>query len=80
MEEERKSREAEEKKNAKSQRRKTGDGNGQKTDKVGRRVDRLTSVEKRDRKLISKIFSIIYASTDEETAEKIISKIEDEFK
>ncbi len=80
VEEERKSREAEEKKNAKSQRRKTGDGNGQKTDKVGRRVDRLTSVEKRDRKLISKIFSIIYASTDEETAEKIISKIEDEFK
>lgn len=50
------------------------------TDTVSNRVDKLTSVKKRDRKLLSKIFSIIYASTDEKTAEKIITKIEEEFK
>lgn len=54
--------------------------NSQKNDKAGHRVDRLSSVQKRDRKLISKIFSIIYSCTDEDTAEKIICKIEDEFK
>lgn len=80
IEEERRHQEAEEKENNKIQSKKTDVDKGQKTDKVGRRVDKLTSVQKRDRKLISKIFSIIYASTDEETAEKIITKIEDEFK
>lgn len=79
IEEERKRQKSEGKKIAKSQSKKADDDN-QKTDKAGRRVDRLTSVQKRDRKLLSKIFSIIYASTDEETAEKIIIKIEDEFK
>lgn len=54
--------------------------NEQKTDKSGRRVDRLSSIPKKDRKLISKIFSIIIESTDEDTAERIISKIEEEFK
>lgn len=53
---------------------------GEKTEKGGRRVDKLSSLQKRDRKLISKIFSIILSSTDEETAEKIISRIEEEFK
>lgn len=79
IEEERKRQKSEEKKIAKSQNKKADDDN-QKIDKASRRVDRLTSVQKRDRKLISKIFSIIYASTDEETAEKIITKIEDGFK
>lgn len=79
IEEERKRQKSEGKKIAKSQSKKADDDN-QKTDKAGRRVDRLTSVQKRDRKLLSKIFSIIYASTDVETAEKIIIKIEDEFK
>lgn len=79
IEEERKKQEAEGKRNAKSQSEKIDD-KAKKADKAGRRVDRLTSLQKRDRKLISKIFSIIYASTDEETAEKIITKIEEEFK
>lgn len=79
IEAERKKQESEKKKNAKSQSEKIDD-KAKKVDKAGRRVDRLTSLQKRDRKLISKIFSIIYASTDEETAEKIITKIEDEFK
>lgn len=80
IEEERKHQEAEGKEDNKIQSEKTDDDKGQKTDKAGLRVDKLTSVQRRDRKLISKIFSIIYASTDEETAEKIITKIEDEFK
>ena len=80
IEEERKHKKAEGKKDTKTPSKKTADNKDQRTDKIHRRVDRLTSVEKRDRKLISKIFSIIYASTDEETAEKIITKIEDEFK
>lgn len=79
IEAERKKQEEEEKKNAKSQSKKIDD-KAKKADKAGRRVDRLTSLQRRDRKLISKIFSIIYASTDKETAEKIITKIEDEFK
>lgn len=80
IEEERKHQEAEEKTNTEIQSKKTDDDKGQKADKASHRVDKLTSVQKRDRKLLSKIFSIIYASTDEETAEKIITKIEDEFK
>ena len=43
-----------------------------------RRVDRLSAYNKRERKLISKIFGIIVKSTDEKTAEMIIQKIEDE--
>jgi hypothetical protein len=43
-----------------------------------RRVDRLSAYNKRERKLISKIFGIIVKSTDEKTAEMIIKKIEDE--
>mgnify|MGYP002510743880 CR=1 FL=1 len=43
-----------------------------------RRVDRLSAYNKRDRKLISKIFGIIVKSTDEKTAEMIIKKIEGE--
>lgn len=80
IEEERKRHNDEEKRNAKAKNKKRGEGKSEKTDKAGRRVDKLTSVQNRDRKLISKIFSIIYASTDEETAEKIIKNIEDEFK
>lgn len=80
IEEERKRQEEEEKKKIKSQNKKKDGDKSQKTEKVGHRVDRLTSVQKRDRKLLSKIFSIIYASTDEKTAEKIITKIEEEFK
>lgn len=80
IEEERKHRKAEGEKNTDIQKKKTDDDKAQKKDKAGHRVDKLTSVQKRDKKLLSKIFSIIYASTDEETAEKIITKIEDEFK
>lgn len=43
-----------------------------------RRVDiKLSAYNKRERKLISKIFGIILESTDEKTAEMIIQKIED---
>jgi len=44
---------------------------------VSHRVDKLSAYNKKDRKLISKIFSIIISSTDEKTAELIIQKIED---
>jgi molecular chaperone HtpG len=40
------------------------------------RVDKLSSFNKAERKLISKIFSIITNTTDRETAEQIISRIE----
>ena len=78
IEEERKQQESKENTSEKNQSNRTDEE--QKTDKSGCRVDKLTSLQKRDRKLISKIFSIIYASTDEETAERIIINIEDEFK
>lgn len=43
------------------------------------RTDKLTKYSRKERKLISKIFSIIVTSTDnKETAETIIKKIEDE--
>ena len=54
--------------------------NKQTTEKVSRRVDKLTAIPKKDRKIISRIFSIILESTDENTAETIITKIEEEFK
>lgn len=79
IEEERKKHEAEVKKEAKKAAQ-TDESqiDGQKPDTNGRRVDRLTSLPKRDRKLLSKVFSIILESTDEDTAERIISKIEEE--
>jgi molecular chaperone HtpG len=40
------------------------------------RTDKLTKYSKKERKLISKIFSLILESTDSETAEIIISRIE----
>jgi len=43
-----------------------------------RRVDKLTRLSKAERKLVSKILSIITTSTDSETAEKIIRRIEEE--
>ena len=45
--------------------------------KILRRTDKLSSYNKNDRKLISKIFEIIVSATDSKTAEMIISKIED---
>ncbi|KUK53266.1 MAG: hypothetical protein XD78_1347 [Desulfotomaculum sp. 46_296] len=45
--------------------------------KMFRRTDRLSQYNKAERKLISKIFSIILTTTDSETAEKIISRIEE---
>ncbi|MDD5500750.1 MAG: ATP-binding protein [Candidatus Omnitrophica bacterium] len=42
------------------------------------RTDRLTQYSRSERKLISKIFSIILTSTDSETSERIISRIEEE--
>jgi molecular chaperone HtpG len=41
------------------------------------RTDRLSRYSRIERKLISKIFSIILTATDRETAEQIISKIEE---
>lgn len=46
--------------------------------KTGYRTDKLSQYSKKERKLISRIFSIILSATDEESAEKIIAKIEDE--
>lgn len=45
--------------------------------KPPRRTDRLSQYSKNERKLISKIFSIIFATTDNENAEYIVSKIEE---
>jgi molecular chaperone HtpG len=45
--------------------------------KSPRRTDRLSQYSKNERKLISKIFSIIFSATDSETAECIVSKIEE---
>ena len=53
---------------------------GNKKGATGRRVDKLTALSKGERKMISKIYSIINSATDSVTAEKIIRKIEDEFK
>ena len=44
---------------------------------TGHRVDKLSAYNKNERKLISKIFGIIVTATDEQTAEMIIRKIED---
>lgn len=41
------------------------------------RTDRLTQYSKNERKLISKIFDIIFTATDSDTAERIVSKIEE---
>jgi len=46
--------------------------------KLPRRTDRLTQYSRNERKLISKIFSIILAAIDSETAERIIKRIEEE--
>lgn len=45
--------------------------------KMSRRTDRLSKYSKAERKLISKIFSIIITATDSKTAEMIISRIEE---
>lgn len=52
--------------------------NDSKKAKILHRTDKLTRYSKSERKLISKIFSIILSVTDNETAEMIISKIEEE--
>lgn len=44
---------------------------------TNRRVDKLSTYNKKERKLISKIFGIILSATDEKTSETIIRKIED---
>ncbi len=46
--------------------------------KIPWRTDKLSTYSKKERKLISKIFGIIVSSTNKETAETIIQKIEDE--
>jgi len=45
--------------------------------KPPRRTDKLSQYSKKERKLISKIFRIILQATDRETAERIISRIEE---
>jgi molecular chaperone HtpG len=42
------------------------------------RIDKLTQYNRNERKLISKIYSIIFTATDRDTAEMIIKKIESE--
>lgn len=50
------------------------------TKNILHRTDKLSRCNNKDRKLISRIFSIISNTVDEQTAEKIIQRIEDEFK
>ena len=45
-----------------------------------RRVDKLSSYSKNERKLISRIYGVIMRATDENTANMIIEKIEEELK
>ncbi len=45
--------------------------------KSSHRADRLSQYGRNERKLISKIFSIILSATDDETAERIIRRIEE---
>ena len=49
----------------------------EKSNTIGRRVDKLTQYSRKERKLISRIWSIIITATDSETAEMLISKIEE---
>ncbi|PKM40304.1 MAG: ATP-binding protein [Firmicutes bacterium HGW-Firmicutes-9] len=53
------------------------DNNDPKQPRSIRRVDKLTHYSKAERKLISKIFSIITTATDSQTSEMIIRKIEE---
>ena len=46
--------------------------------KPGYRTDKLSQYSKKERRLISRIFRIILSATDAESAEQIISEIEDE--
>ena len=46
--------------------------------KIPWRTDKLSTYSKKERKLISKIFGIIVTSTNKETAESIIQRIEDD--
>ena len=48
--------------------------------KTQHRTDKLTSLSGKERKLVSRIFSVIISATDENTAEAIIQKIEEELK
>lgn len=48
--------------------------------KISHRTDKLSSYSKKERKLISKIFGIIVKATDEQTADILIKKIEDELR
>ena len=49
-----------------------------KPSKIKRRVDKLSHIPDKSRKLISRIYEIIHSATDSKTAEIIISKIEDD--
>lgn len=48
--------------------------------KSSHRVDKLSKLSRKERKIVSRIWSIIKNSTNAETAEIIISKIEEEYK
>lgn len=48
--------------------------------KISHRTDKLSSYSKKERKLISKILGIIVKATDEQTADILIKKIEDELR
>lgn len=48
--------------------------------KAFKRTDKLSRCSKQERKMLSKIFSIIDNNTDKNTAELLIQKIEEEFK
>lgn len=44
------------------------------------RVDKLTRLSKQERKLVGRIFDVIFSATDNETAESIVVKIEEALK
>ncbi|MBD5159107.1 MAG: ATP-binding protein [Ruminococcus sp.] len=48
--------------------------------KTAHRVDKLSKLNKKERKLVSRIWGIIKDNTDDKTAEIIINKIEEEYK
>lgn len=52
---------------------------GSSSKKIQNRTDKLSRCNNKERKLISKIYKIIADSVDDQTAEKIIQRIEDEF-
>lgn len=58
----------------------TNDAEGNSGKKQNWRVDKLTRLNKQERKLVGRIFDVIFTVTDSVTAEKIVTKIEETLK